>query len=257
MNRSFLFCFVFILGCSQVEPEKVSGDRIISLSPSITSTIMEIGCSDLLVGRSSFCKTENKGLPVVGDLYEIDYERLLSLQPTKVLVQETAGGVDRHLKELAEKDYFSLHSWEINRFADIAKLHDDLLQMLDIDGESLNLELEPIEISLPSPILIMTSGSEGTAGLCFGKLTYLDDLLTFVGGENALQQSGWLSLSLEDILNLNPATIIMVSDAQFTVPAGVRSLDIPTIQFIHEDVLIPSSKIVGVAEEFRENLLRR
>jgi ABC-type hemin transport system substrate-binding protein len=194
---------------------------------------------------------------VVGDLYEIDYERLLTLQPTKVLVQETIVGVDNHLKELAEKHYFSLHAWEINRFDDISKLHDDLLQLFDKEGESLNLEIEPIEISLPSPVLIMTSGSEGITGLCFGKQTYLDDLLTLIGGENALHQSGWLSLSLEDIVNLQPALIMMVSDTHFRVPDGIQSLDIPTIQFIHEDVLIPSSKIARVAEEFREKLLMR
>ena len=260
MKSSIYFCLLLLLCCSQSEQEPVSGERIISLSPSITATIVDMGAQQLLVGRSSFCEAGDMNIPVVGDLYEIDYERLLLLQPTKVLVQKTAVRIDSHLLQLAEQENFTLHTWEINRISDIKKLHDDLLDILSLDGEPLQIsdcELSELGEELPTPILIMTAGSQREAGLCFGQQTYLDDVLVMIGGKNALEASGWLPLSLEDIVNLQPAAILIVSDSSFTIPNGIKTLDIPLIQFIHEDVLIPSSKIVSVAEEFKQKLISR
>ncbi len=257
MKSSFLFCFLFLLSCGKSEQEQFTGERIVSLSPSITETLEDIGVDNLVVGRSSFCKAVNIEIPVVGDLYEIDYERLLLLQPTKVFIQQTATGIDAHLVELSKQEQFSLYSWEINRVADIEKLHDDLLEIMDVSAEPIRMSLGEPNGSLPTPMLIMTASSQGLLGICFGRQTYLDDVLTLIGGTNVLETSGWVALSLEDIVALDPAVIVMVSDTSFEVQAGVISLDIPVIQCIHEDILIPSSKIVDVAREFKEKLMNQ
>jgi ABC-type hemin transport system substrate-binding protein len=257
MKSRVLCCFLLLFSCGKSEDEQVAGERVISLSPSITATLEDVGVSDLVVGRSSFCKAVDSNIPVVGDLYEIDYERLLLLQPTKVFVQETASGVDAHLKQLSEREQFSLHSWEVNRLDDIKKMHDELVDILGVDAEPMQLSLGEVDNSLPAPMLIMTSGSPGSLGICFGKQTYLDDVLTLIGGTNVLATPGWVSLSLEDIVELNPAAIIMVSDTSISISKSINSLDIPIIQCIHEDVLIPSSKIIDVAHTFKDKLLQR
>ena len=45
-----------------------------------------------------------------------------------------------------------------------------------------------------------------------------------------------------------------MSDADFEISQGIISLDIPVIRCVHEDILIPSSKIVDVARVFKEKL---
>jgi ABC-type hemin transport system substrate-binding protein len=257
MKSSIVFCFLLVLSCAQTEQEPVVGERIISLSPSITATLTDIGGLNFVVGRSAFCDVGDKKIPAVGDLHKIDYERLLVLRPTKVFVQKTAAGIDAHLQQLAQEEYFTLHSWEIERIKDIKLLHDDLLSLLELQGNPMQLSLEETEVALPSPILVMTPGSDRGAGLCFGKNTYLDDVLTMMGGTNALQKNGWVSLSLEDIAILNPAAILLVSDSNFTVGDGIASLEITVIPFIHEDVLIPSSKIVNVARALQQKLVEK
>ena len=254
MKNSILCILLFLLSCGQTEQQGYSGERVISLSPSITATLSDIGVSDLVVGRSSFCTAVSSEIPVVGDLYEIDYERLLLLRPTKVLVQQTAVGIDEHLLQLSEQEQFELYSWEINRIADIKKMHDELVELLDTKSDPMQLSLGDADILFPTRSLIMTAGGEGNHGLCFGKHTYLDDVLTLIGGTNVLETSGWVSLSLEDIAGLNPAAIVMVSDADFEISQGIISLDIPVIRCVHEDILIPSSKIVDVARVFKEKM---
>ena len=257
MKSSIIFCLLLVLSCVQSEQEQVAGERIISLSPSITATLTDIGALDSVVGRSAFCEIGDTDIPVVGDLYEIDYERLLVLRPTKVFVQKTTASVDAHLQQLAQEEYFTLYTWKLDRIDDIKLLHDDLLSILELQGDPLQLTLEETEAVLPSPILIMTPGSARGAGLCFGKKTYLDDLLTMMGGTNAIQDDGWISLSLEDIVTINPAAILLVSDSNFAVGGGIASLGIPVIPFIHKDVLIPSSKIVNVAQELYRKLAKK
>jgi iron complex transport system substrate-binding protein len=255
MKCNILLLIVLFFGCTSVENEQVVGERIISLSPSITATVVAIGAGDKIVGRSAFCTSVDKAIPVVGDLYQIDYERLFRLQPTKVFVQETAAGIDAHLLELANHSNFTLHAWKCDRINEIAIMHDSILTLLQIDNEPMQLQLQD---SLPlfiGTILLMTPGSENNAGLCFGKETYLDDILQLLGGTNAIQSSGWVSLSLEDIVALGPSAIVIVSDSVFQVSKGIQSLDIPVISFIHDEVLIPSSRITDVAIALQQKLL--
>ncbi|MBC8201110.1 MAG: hypothetical protein H8E86_03610 [Planctomycetes bacterium] len=257
MKSSIVFCFLLVLSCAQSEQEPVEGERIISLSPSITATMADIGGLTFVVGRSAFCNVGDMEIPAVGDLYEIDYERLLLLRPTKVFVQKTTAGIDAHLQQLAQEKVFTLHTWELDRINDIKLLHDDLQSLLGLQDNPMQLTLDETDIALPSPILVMTPGSDRGAGLCFGKNTYLDDVLTMMGGTNALRENGWVSLSLEDIAILNPAAILLVSDSSFTVGDGFASLNITVIPFIHEDVLIPSSKIVNVARALQQKLAEK
>jgi iron complex transport system substrate-binding protein len=63
-------------------------NRIISLVPSITQTICDLGCADKLVGRTKFCiepETALEQVPIVGGTKKVDVEKILSLRPDIVL----------------------------------------------------------------------------------------------------------------------------------------------------------------------------
>jgi ABC-type hemin transport system substrate-binding protein len=256
--RNFIVVMVLLfLGACQPDTEQSKeGDvRVISLSPGITHTIIDAGFSDLLVGRSPFCFLANQELPVVGDLRTIDYERLLRLSPTHVIVQATASGVDGHLLALSVQNNFELHAWPLDRVSDIKTVYGNITRMFG--GKKLPLEIQVVKKeneSVSSPVLVITQGTEGSAGLSFGRDTYIDDLLQEMGIENVVHQSGWVSLSLEDIGRLHPEAIYVVSDSKINDASlnALRSVGYRVIPFVHEHILVPSSYIVDVAKRFQE-----
>lgn len=243
-------CVLFVFFCSNCTSEsepKASGARIVSLSPSITASLIDMGLGEHIVGRSAFCEKGVASIPVVGDLYAVDYERLLRLKPTHVFVQPQATGVDSHLQELAENGQFILRSWNLNGIKDIQVLALDLAELMDVSEFTVSPNMNGNTVST-APTLLMTIGSEQQVGICFGKNTYLDDIWSAMGGVNALQKDGWQKLSLEDIARLSPSRIVIVNDVLFTQKSPLDSLDIPVIKFVHKDVLIPSIRVAKVAK---------
>jgi ABC-type Fe3+-hydroxamate transport system substrate-binding protein len=63
-------------------------NRIISLVPSITQTICDLGCANKLVGRTKFCiepEAVLEHVPIVGGTKKVDIEKILALRPDIVL----------------------------------------------------------------------------------------------------------------------------------------------------------------------------
>ena len=253
-----IVCFIVgLTSCSAVrEEQKEDGIRIVSLSPGITNTIIHSGFGKNIVGRSAFCFFADQAIPVVGDLREVDYERLLLLQPTDVFVQQTAASLPEHLVQLAERGEFTLHTFPMDRIADIQDVYEFV--NFHFGDESKQIEIiKRADSALPDNVLVITQGSDGNAGLCFGKETYLDDILQAVGVQNAISKEGWISLSLEDIGRLKPDLIIVVSDSKIKNSSVevLRSLGFEVIPFEHEHVLVPSSYLVEVAKEMQQLVL--
>ncbi len=75
-------------------------NRIVSLVPSITELVCELGLADQLVGRTGFCvhpKETLKKIPKVGGTKSVDVDRIRDLAPTHVIVN-----VDENRKETAD-----------------------------------------------------------------------------------------------------------------------------------------------------------
>jgi ABC-type hemin transport system substrate-binding protein len=250
---SFILCCCTV-ACNNTSTEQPEGVRIVSLSPGITATVVDIGYGDFVVGRSSFCSAVDQDIPVVGDLLQVDYERLLRLAPSDVFVQTTSAGKDSLLSTLADDGHFVLHSWRVDRLSDIKLLYRELSILLHGQEKQLEISFDQEGDQESQTILIMTTGSDGNAGLCFGRQTYLGDLLELMGTQNALQSDGWVMLSLEDIGKLQPELIVVVSDIAIPESSlvAINSLQIPIAPFVHSDALIPSSKIVDVANALQQ-----
>jgi ABC-type Fe3+-hydroxamate transport system substrate-binding protein len=75
-------------------------NRILSLVPSITELVCELGLAGELVGRTGFCihpKDALKGIPKVGGTKSVNLKKLRALAPTHVIVN-----VDENRKETAD-----------------------------------------------------------------------------------------------------------------------------------------------------------
>lgn len=85
-------------------PEKV--ERIVSLTPAITDTLVMLGLRDKIIGVSAFCPAyveEVKGLPIVGSYLNVKWSLLEELKPDIVLLG--LGVQSRTARELLAKGY--------------------------------------------------------------------------------------------------------------------------------------------------------
>ncbi len=74
--------------------------RIISLVPSLTELLFDLGLKDQLVGRTHFCihpADQIDAIPSVGGTKKVNMERVLALKPTHVLVN-----IDENPRDMAD-----------------------------------------------------------------------------------------------------------------------------------------------------------
>jgi ABC-type hemin transport system substrate-binding protein len=199
----------------------------------------------------------------------IDYERLMQVTPTHVLVQPPAGGVDPGLIKTAASTGITICSWPINTAADLLTLLGELPECLGLATTvtSRCQELAPVMDRPPGPgrligpVLIV---SPGPTPLAHGGASYLGELLSRHGGVNAIAAAAWKQLSIEDIVTIDPGTIIIVSEAGSGDRAAIvaemggdrtRAGTAGRIAFlIHPDALRPSSSLKDVATELYDHL---
>lgn len=267
---------------SQTEYPIVTGQpRIASLSPAISRTLVDLGLGDRLVGRSRFCRAVDPAVPVVGDLTSVDYEILIRLKPTHVLLQPPLAGLDPELAHLARAQGWTLGIWpSLNSIDDIEKLLSELPGTLFPEpsaayrnarrraaelSRSIEAALRPDGSTLFQGRTLILSGLEPI--MAFGHDTYMHDILTRLGARNPTNARGWVQLSFEDVVRLDPEAIVLVLDTEPTsAPAPSRvlrslaALNIAAVReqrlriLAHPDALLPSSGVVEVADAMREVL---
>jgi len=82
-------------------PRAQSGARIVSLVPSITELLFDLGLAAQVVGRTGFCihpRDAVRDLPKVGGTKDVDLGRLRALAPTHVIVN-----VDENTRECMDE----------------------------------------------------------------------------------------------------------------------------------------------------------
>ncbi|MEN9845760.1 MAG: hypothetical protein RIS36_907 [Pseudomonadota bacterium] len=84
--KRFLISLIVTFLASPCSAEVVPCARIISLSPSITEVVFELGLGKKLVGVTRYCRypAEAQAVTKVGGFYDMSLENILSLKPTHV-----------------------------------------------------------------------------------------------------------------------------------------------------------------------------
>lgn len=81
-------------------PRSSPGVRIVSLVPSLTELVCELGLAGNLVGRTGFCihpRDVVRGIPKVGGTKSVNVEKIRALEPTHAILNK-----DENLRETAE-----------------------------------------------------------------------------------------------------------------------------------------------------------
>ena len=210
-----LIWLVFHPGDGEKAPtDGAPSPRVASTSPAITDSLVELGLTAHIVGRSGYCTGVPKTVPVVGDLRDFDAERLALVRPEVLFVQPPIAGVAPELREFCTSKSIRLVERRIDTLADIAALADDIESVFGAAiapklAEARGFLGEKPAIAGDAPRVLVVVSADPF--LAVGRGNYLDELIAHAGWRNAVDGDGWIELSVESILALKPDRIVGIA----------------------------------------------
>ena len=114
---------IFLCACSespQPEPETIIHSRVVTLAPGLTELIFAAGASEAVVAVSAYSDypPEARELPVIGDAFVVDQERLAVLQPDLLLVWQS--GTPAHVVDELRRIGYKVETVRTRSLGDVA-----------------------------------------------------------------------------------------------------------------------------------------
>ncbi len=242
---------------------------IVSLSPAITTTLIDLGVGDRIVGRTPWCRGIDDR-PVVGSLEGVDAELLVSIDPDLVLHQPPATGPDPVLLGLQRRHGFRLEGGRLDGAEDVLRLL-DTLEALEVGAsERIADRRAALEEIVRDGAKSPPADAARTAVLhsldpvgVAGRDTYLGELVAAAGLQNAAGSGGWRAWSVESLLSSDVDLVLIFSgrgtgdevearlrDLEWTVPPGILVVS-------GLDAFEPSTRMPEVLDAVRGRLAAR
>ena len=280
-----LMLWLAVVGCGaapEAPPPATTQARIISLVPAVTEMLFAIGAGPDVVGVSSFDRfpAEVEALPKVGALVDPDFERILTLHPTLVVVYGTQSDL------IARLDGASIPTFTYQHAVDQGL--DDIPQMIrrlgvaldriaqaEVVAAGIERDLDSIREEVagqPRPATALLFGREpGTLRGIYASagVGFLHDVLELAGGRDVFGDIARESLqvSTETLLARQPEVILELRPS-LTTPAAVAAevavwnqlAAIPAVRDGRVRILtdpgltVPGPRIAETARAFREVL---
>lgn len=204
---------------------KAQCQRVVSLSPSITEVLYALHLEDRLVGVTRFCHypAQARQKPKVGGYLDPDLEALLRLKPDTVMVREEQSSLAQKIRSLGITVFPVNHRSTqgiLDSFIQIGQLcHTEALANASVQGlkthvqtiqhKTANAKTRPrvllvVDRDIQSDTIrwVYAAGTDG----------FYNHLIAMAGGVNVFSpaQKGFLQISAESILRLNPDVIIEI-----------------------------------------------
>ena len=204
-----------------------SGPRIVSTVPAATAQLLQIGAADQLAGVSKYdlpILPDNKRyLPVVGDYNTLNYEQLVQVHPTALVLQITPSQIDARLKEIIARQHIELLNIHLDTIADLyttaaalgrisghaneaaAAIAGTRQALADIKRQWADVPHRRVAYLVgTSPIEIAGNG------------TFVDEMLAIAGGQNVGSQVGanYPVINREVLINLAPDVLLIAAPGE-------------------------------------------
>lgn len=212
----------------------VQAKRVVSLMPSYTEIIYELGAGSDLVGVTNFCNWPPAALKVekTGDYLRPNVEKIYSLKPDVVFAGTWAAensskqlsGMGIKVVQLSEEkkvaDIFTtirLIAAELGRKAQGGKL---IKKLSASAGAALPASRKKVYIEVDSGG--WTSGGE----------SFLSDAVGLAGGNNIFggEKKGYFQASWEEVLLLNPEAVVLLSGTKEEFLARPMAKDLAAVK---------------------------
>ncbi len=197
-----------------------ANERIIALSPAINETLYALGVGDSIIANTEFCNypPQAKYKPKVGGYFSPSLEKILSLNPSMVIMQENNADFAQKLKKLGIKTMVI----KIDSYPSIRQSIYSIAQYVNKEnkGKQIVSELDQKLHSLKGIVkdqkILMVFGHNTDLSkplYVSGQNLYFEDIIQASGNRNALQskRKGQPILNLENIIAINPDIIILLA----------------------------------------------
>lgn len=264
------------------EPGKLKpqddGLRIVSLSPAGSKILIDLGLEEAIVGRHNFDRAASADVPPVGEQGAIDYEKLLSIEPTHVIVQTDSQSMPARLTQIAGETGFEIVNLTRTLTLDDVQRATRQLEDRFAPGAGLAQQLahaiEPRDNDRPGwgTVLIVMHTAPTVDAL--GPGSAHQELIERLGYTPAVTEGlPYLPMDAEDVLTLDPGVIVLVLPrAKGSEPApegwqptpeelgslaglGLRAVESGRVVLIDDPLaLLPSTAFIGVSNELERRL---
>jgi len=210
-------------GRSESLPRAPSGPaRIVSLAPSVTEMLFELGLNDRIVGVTRYCvfPPEARTKPQMGGYYDPNYEALSAAKPDLIVTLPEHEDVRKELDKLGLRSLTVDHTTIKGILASILTIGDalgcpDRAAALHRNLEQRIRKIGDRNSGRPRPrVLISVGRMAGDSSL--NRMTvvgrgagFFEELIALAGGVNGYEgQIPFPALSAEGVLKTNPDVII-------------------------------------------------
>lgn len=277
---AFLIGAVAACGGSSRENAQPSPNelRIVTLSPAASKILIDLGLGDSIVGRHNYDQAARREVKPVGDQSSIDYELLLSLRPTHVVVQTDSRSVPERLAEFARESGFEIVNISRTLTLDDVERATTELEDRFAPGAGLAEQLRDAiarrdeDLSAFGTVLVAMQTAPTVDVL--GPGSAHQELIVRLGYTPAVTEGlPYMPMDAEDVLALDPGVIVLVLPrAPGTQPApmdreptetdlgslaglGLRAVEMGRVVVIDDPLaLVPSTSFIGVSAELSRRL---
>jgi iron complex transport system substrate-binding protein len=220
-----LSVFLILLVFSSCEKKKYDdnrnteeGIRIISLTPSITQELLDLGLKENIVGATSFCDItkDNKDL-IVGSAVTVNVEKVLLLHPDIVFTSGLTK--DKTISTLKNNGVKVIRFGKMKSFDDICDHFIKLAgyvhkkDIAEVTVKQSRAKIDSLVATVPKHTNSLKVFFQVGTKPIFAVIpnTFMNDYITFSGCKNVLNDFTRVTLGRETVLNRNPDIIFIIS----------------------------------------------
>lgn len=213
---------LLLVSCNNKKYDKYQNEddviRIVSLAPSITRELIDLGLKDNIVGATSYCEvSESNNDLVIGSAITVNIEKVLLLKPDIVFASGLTKEKTIHtLKENGVTVYkfgkMTSFNYICENFIELAKYVDKEDVAKSIINSS-KAKMDSLIASVPkqkdSLSIFFQVGSKPIFTVIPN--TFMNDYITYAGCKNIVSDLTNPSINRETVINRNPDIIFIIS----------------------------------------------
>ena len=218
MNRNIFFLLIILVSsCSNDSPTySNSSYSIVSLSPSVTSQIIDLGAEDNLTGITTHCQSKKEGIAIVGTYINPSIEMIISLKPDIVFMSEEDSDIQRDnffkkfgLKyyKFVRNDNFETICSNYKKLSDMIGKRDYAEKKIDNYVSRLNrIKTEGVKLKVVFLVSVKPL-------ITVSDLSYISDIIERAGGINIFRnlKNPYPILTLESLIIKQPDVLIVMN----------------------------------------------
>ena len=218
--------------------------RVVSLAPSLTETLFELGAGAQVVGVTNMCDrpAAARGRPAVGDSKHVSLESIAALEPhlilvnSEMLLESLAPLASRIDIQLVRTDNIGLVLDAVSTLGDAVGRQPRASELRARLESQLEQARRRAAKRPPTRVLFVVQHDPFYVA---GPGSYVDELLTVLGYQNAAASLGeqWPCISEEALLTLSPDVIV---DAALGLAESEQGIEATLLEYWQRFKTIPA-----------------